>query len=175
MSIKKHLNVLNKKQQSALLKLVKKKLIRMPNCPGLQTHPDLHHYEELNPLIEKLKEYILRDFIVTKCWGIRTDGEDILWHDHKRTRLTEEEKKLINDKFPEVELEFTDRAIVYYLKNKKSLGTMFRGKNGKVVRWKGPENSLLIFKHETHSPPLSKRRGLKTHRYSISLDISFKT
>ena len=175
MDIKKHLNVLNKKEQAAILKLVKKKLTRIPNRPGLQTYPNLHLCEELKPLIEKLKGYISRDFIITKCWGIRSDEEKVTWHDHKKTGLNEYEKKLINDKFPKLELEFTDRAIVYYLKNKESLGTMFRDKDGKVVRLKGPENSLLIFKHETHSPPLSKRRGSKIHRYAVSLDISFKT
>ena len=175
MDIKKHLNVLNKKEQSAILKLVKKRLTRIAGSPGLQTYHNLHLYEELKPLIKKLKEYISRDFIITKCHGVRTDGEEGLWHHHKTTGLNEDEKKLIHTKFPKLELKFVDRVIVYYLKNKESLGTMFRDKDGKVVHTKGPENSLLIFKHESHRPPLSKRRGPQTQRYSISLDLSFKT
>ena len=36
--------------------LVDKKLTRIPNGPGLQTHPNIHLCKELKPLVEKLKE-----------------------------------------------------------------------------------------------------------------------
>ena len=156
MSIKKHLNVLNKKQQYALLKLVKKKITKLPNkdgmsFPSLQTVPDLHHYKELEPLVEKLKEYIKRNFNVVKCWSLYTEGEESGWHHHT-----------------------TDLTVVYYLKNKESLGTVFFKKN-KMDCQKGPENSLIIFKDEVHRPPLIKKGTPKLNRYTVSLDISFKT
>jgi len=151
MDIKKYLNVLNKKEQSAILKLVDKKLIKIPNCPGLQTYPDLHHCEELKPLIEKLKEYITGNFIIDKCWANHTDGEYVSWHQHK-----------------------ADISVVYYLKNKGSLGTIFRIKD-KIVRLKGPQNSLIIFKGQIHSVPPRKRGAPKINRYSIAFELSLKT
>jgi len=156
MEISEHLNILNKKQQSALLKLVKKKITKLPNkdgmsFPSLQTAPDLHHYKELEPLVEKLKEYIKRNFNVVKCWSLYTEGEESVWHHHT-----------------------TDLTVVYYLKNKEFLGTVFFKKN-KMDCQKGPENSLIIFKDEVHRPPLIKKGTPKLNRYTVSLDISFKT
>ena len=151
MDIKKHLNVLNKKEQSAILKLVDKKLTRIPDCPGLQTYPNLHLCEELKPLIKKLQEYIARNFTIDKCWANHTNGGYTNWHRHK-----------------------ADLTVVYYLKNKESLGTIFIERDT-IVRPRGPENSLIIFKHEIHSVPPRKRGTSKINRYSVSLDISLKT
>jgi hypothetical protein len=150
MDIKKYLNVLTKKEQSSILKLINKKLIQIPDCPGLQTHPNLHFCEELKPLFEKLKKYILENFTIDKCWANYTDGNYINWHVHK-----------------------SDLSVVYYLKNKKSIGTVFRI-NGKIVSLKSPENSLIIFKNEIHSVPPKKRGTLKMNRYSIALELSLK-
>ena len=146
--MKQHLNVLNPKEQSSILKLVDKKLTKIPNCPGLQTYPDLHSYEELKPLLESLKKYIPGNFTVDKCWGSHTDGGYVFWHRHK-----------------------ADLTVVYYLKNKESLGTLFRV-NDKIIHPKWPQNSLIIFKNELHSAPPIKRG--KIDRYSISFEISQK-
>ena len=157
MEISEHLNILNKKQQSALLKLVKKKITKLPDKSGmsfpcLQTAPDLHHYKELKPLIENLKEYITGNFVVTKCWGVYTEGDEVTWHQHN-----------------------TDLSMIYYLKNKESLGTMFLNK-AKGVCPTGPENSFIIFKgSECHSPPLRKKGRPKINRYTVALNISLKT
>ena len=152
MDIKKHFKVLNKKEQSSLLKLIAKKLTHLPNCPGLQTLPILHHYDELKPLIEKLKEYITGNFTVNKCWANHTDGGYINWHLHK-----------------------SDLSVVYYLKNKGAIGTIFRI-NDKIVSLKGPENSLIIFKNELHSvPPRKRETSPKINRYSVAFEISLKT
>ena len=148
MAIEKHLNVLNQKEQSSILKLVDKKLTKIPTCPGLQTYPDLHSYEELKPLIEKLKEYIPGNFSVDKCWANHTDGGYINWHLHK-----------------------SDLSVVYYLKNKESIGTIFRI-NDKEILLEGPENSLVIFKNELHSVPPRKRGTPKINRYSIAFELS---
>ena len=56
MEISQHLHILSKKQQSALLKLIDKKLVRIPAdpgkyYPGLQTYPDLHRSKELKAWI----------------------------------------------------------------------------------------------------------------------------
>ena len=151
MDIKKHLNVLNKKEQSSILKLIDKHLTRIPNCPGLQTYPDLHHRDELKPLIERLKEYITGNFTVDKCWANHTDGGYINWHLHK-----------------------SDLSVVYYLKNKESIGTIFRIKD-KIIRLKGLQNSLIIFKSELHSVPARKKGTPKMNRYSLAFELSLKT
>ena len=148
MKIKKHFNVLNKKEQSSILKLVKKSLTKIPNCPGLQTYPGLHSRAELKPLIESLKKYIPGKFIINKCWANYTDGERVIhWHKHG-----------------------SDLSVVYYLKNKKSLGTLFRV-NDKMVSFKAPENSLIIFKDELHTVPNRKRGTAKINRYVVSFEI----
>ena len=150
MDIEKHLNVLTPKEQSSILELVDKKLTKIPTCPGLQTYPDLHSYEELKPLLESLKKYIPGNFTVDKCWANYTDGGYIFWHMHK-----------------------ADLTVVYYLKNKESLGTMFRV-NNKIIRPECPQNSLIIFKNEFHSAPPIKRGAPKIDRYAISFEISHK-
>jgi len=149
MDIKKYLNVLNKKEQSAILKLADKKLTTIPDragrfYPGLQSYANLHHYKELKPLIEKLREYITGDFIIDKCWANHTDGGFVSWHQHKK-----------------------GLSVVYYLKNKESLGTIFRI-NDKIVRLKSPQNSLIIFKDQFHSSPSRKIGTPKINRYSIA-------
>ena len=149
MNIKTHLNILNKKEQSSILKLVDKKLTKIPNCPGLQTYPDLHHCKELKPLIKNLKKYIPKNFTIIKCWANHTDGRYTNWHNHE-----------------------TDVSVVYYLKNKESLGTVFRI-NNEVVPLEGPENSLLLFKKEFHSAPSIKEGETKINRYSISFEILY--
>ena len=154
MDIEKHLNVLNKKEQSSILKLVDKKLTKISEAglfyPGLQTYADLHHYKELTPFIKKLKNYIPGKFTVTKCWGNHTDGGYTNWHLHR-----------------------SDLSIVYYLKNKEAIGTIFRI-NDTIVSVEGPENSLIIFKSELHSVPLRKIGTPKINRYSLALEVSLK-
>ena len=149
MDIKTYSNVLNKEEQSSILKLVNARLTTIPNCPGLQTYPELHYCEELQPLIKKLKKYIPGDFTIDKCWANHTDGGFINWHAHE-----------------------LDLSVVYYLKNKESLGTIFLV-GDKIIRPKFPENSLVIFKHEIHSVPPRKKGTSKINRYSVALDISF--
>ncbi len=122
MDIKKHLNVLNKKQRPSLLKFVNTKLTKIAGCPGLQTLPDLHHYKELKPLVIKLKKYITGNFGIIKCWANHTDGGYISWHRHT-----------------------SDLSVVYYLQNKESIGTIFYI-NNKIVPFESPQNSLVIFK-----------------------------
>ena len=63
--------------------------------------------------------------------------------------------------------------MVYYLKNKEAIGTIFRI-NDKIVSVEGPENSLIIFKSELHSVPLRIRGTPKMNRYSIALELSLK-
>ena len=155
MDISEHLNVLNKKQQSALLKLINQKISKLPDkggqsFPCLQTSPNLYNYKELQPLIKKLKEYISRNFVVTKCWGVYTEGDEITWHQHD-----------------------ADLSVVYYLRNKESVGTIFRI-NDKIVHRKGPQNSLIIFTNEFHSVPPRKKGTLKINRYSVAFELSFE-
>tara|TARA_R100000306_G_C4257282_1_gene83493 strand:+ start:25 stop:495 length:471 start_codon:yes stop_codon:yes gene_type:complete len=155
MDISEHLHILNKKQQSALLKFIDKELTHITSYskkyyPGLQTYADLQHYKELQPLIKSLKDYIHESFIITKCWANHTDGGYTSWHSHT-----------------------ADLSVVYYLKNKESLGTLFKV-NNKIISFKAPENSLIIFKHQTHSVPPRKKGTPKLNRYSIAFEISLK-
>ena len=150
MDIKKHLNVLNKKPRSSLLKFVNKKLTKIAGCPGLQTLPDLHHYKELKPLATKLKKYITGNFGIIKCWANHTDGGYISWHRHT-----------------------SDLSVVYYLQNKESIGTIFYI-NNKIVPFESPQNSLVIFKNEIHSVPPRKKGTPKINRHSIAFEISMK-
>ena len=148
MDIKTYSNVLNKEEQSSILKLVNARLTTIPNCPGLQTYPELHYCEELQPLIKKLKKYIPGDFTIDKCWANHTDGGFINWDAHE-----------------------LDLSVVYYLKNKESLGTLFRIED-KIITKEGPENSLILFKKELHSLPPRKNGAAKIDRYSIAFEIS---
>ena len=52
-----------------------KQLTKIPGFPGLQTYANLHHYEELKPLLKSLFKYITRNFIIKKCWANHTDGK----------------------------------------------------------------------------------------------------
>ena len=66
MDIEKHLNVLNKKEQSSILKLVDKKLTKIfrgsgLSHPGLQTYSDLH---QVHGIFTSDREYLQIIFLL---------------------------------------------------------------------------------------------------------------
>ena len=139
-------NILLKKERLKILKFVKKTLKDLgPNFPGLQSDPNLHEYKELKILLDKIKP-IIKGYVIQKCWVNLSHGDHISWHNH-----------------PDC-----DKSIVYYLKNKSNIGTMFKKEGHKVEVKKGLENSLLIFNADIiHAvPPF-----FPEERYSIAIDI----
>jgi hypothetical protein len=141
-----HKNILTKKEQKNLLDFIKIKVEYLgEEWPGLQTKNNLHTYKELEPFLNKIKKYIEPNTIKT-CFANYTKGDYIAWHKH-------------DNKY----------SIVYYLKNSKEIGVMFKkGKNG-IEYTKGPENSLLIFDgNKIHSIPNTYE---KINRYTIALNI----
>jgi len=139
-------NILSKKERLKRLKFVKTTVRDLgPNYPGLQSLADLHKYKELKTFLDKIKPF-MKGYIVQKCWVNLSYGDYISWHDHSDY----------------------DKSIVYYLKNKSNIGTMFKKEGCKVEVKKGLENSLLIFDGNLiHAiPPY-----LPEERYSIAIDI----
>ena len=141
-----HKNILTKKEQKDLLDFIKTKVEYLgEEWPGLQTKNNLHIYKELKPFLNKIKIYIEPNKI-RECWANYTEGNYITWHKH-------------DSKY----------SIVYYLKNNKEIGVMFKkGKYG-IEYTKGPENSLSIFDgSKIHSIPNNYE---KINRYTIALEI----
>ena len=144
--MKVHKDILSKKERLKLLKFVKTTVKNLgPDYPGLQSSPNLHEYQELKILLDKIKPFI-KNYIIQKCWVNFSYGDFICWHSH-----------------PDC-----DKSIVYYLKNKSNIGTMFKKEGHKVEVSKGLENSLLIFNSNiTHSVPCH----LPEERCSIAFDL----
>jgi|TARA_R100000455_G_C6173159_1_gene53825 hypothetical protein len=139
-------NILLEKERLEILKFVKTKVKDLgPNFPGLQSSPNLHQHKELKILINKIKN-ITKGYLIEKCWANFSNGDYICWHNHS----------------------YCDKSIVYYLKNKLNIGTMFKKEGHNVQVSKGLQNSLLIFDSNlTHSAPCH----LSEERYSIAFDL----
>ena len=139
-------DILSKKERLKLLKFSKTTLKDLgPNYPGLQSFPNLHEYKELKVLLDKVK-LITKEYMIQKCWVNLSYGDYINWHNHPNC----------------------DKSIVYYLKNKSNIGTMFKKEGHKVEVTKGLENSLLIFNSNIlHSVPCH----LPEERCSIAFDF----
>ena len=139
-------NILLKKDRLKLLKFVKKIVKDLgPDFPGLQTDPNLHTYKEILPLLKTIKKH-LKGYTIQKCWSNFSEGNYIAWHSH-----------------PDCDI-----SMVYYLKNKSDIGTVFKKQGSEVDVKKCPENSLLIFNSKlVHSVPYH----LKEERYSITFDL----
>jgi len=142
-------NILNKKEKSALLKFVKTKVKNLgSNFPGLQTDPNLHTYEEMNILLNKIKKYY-KGYLIDKCWGNFSTGNYLSWHAHRQFPL----------------------SMVYFIKNPYELGPFFKREGFEVLVTKCPENSLILFDASLqHSVPCH----LKADRYSIAFDLARK-
>jgi hypothetical protein len=144
--MKVHKDILSKKERLELLKFVKTKTKNLgPNYPGLQSLPNLHEFKQLKTFLDKIKPF-MKGYIIKKCWVNFSYGDFICWHNH-----------------PDC-----DKSMVYYLKNKSNLGTMFKKEGCKVEIKKGLENSLSIFDANLiHAiPPY-----LPEERYSIAIDL----
>jgi len=141
-----HKNILTKKEQKHLLNFIETKLKYFgEEWPGLQTENNLHTYKELEPFLKKIKKHIEPN-TVKDCWANYTEGDYITWHKH-------------DSKY----------SVIYYLKNKKEIGVMFKKSKYGIEYTKGPENSLLIFDgSRIHSMPNTYE---KIKRYTIALDI----
>ena len=140
-------NILNKKQRKDLLVFVKTKIEDLgEDYPGLQTKNNLHMYKELHPFLNKINKHIKSNKI-NMCWCNYTDGSNILWHNHEGLKY----------------------SMVYYLKNPKKLGVMFKNGKHSIKYTEGLENSLVIFDgSKIHSAPNYHK---KINRYTIAIDI----
>ena len=139
-------NILLQKEKLKLLKFAKKVVKDLgDNFPGLQSSTDLHKYKELNYFLNKINPYI-KNCKILKCWANYSTGDYLCWHNHQDS----------------------DISIVYYLKNKSKIGTIFKKKGMGVMVLECPENSICIFDSKlTHSVPCH----LPEERYSIALDL----
>ena len=139
-------NILSQKEKLKLFKFAKKIVKDLgPDFPGLQSSPDLHQYKELKILIDKIKD-IIDGYSIQKCWANFSNGDYLSWHDHS---------------------DF-DISMVYYLKNKSKLGTMFKQEGTKVMMTKCEENSMCIFNSKLiHSVPCH----LPEERCSIAFNL----
>jgi hypothetical protein len=141
--------ILSKKEKTYLLKFVKTQLVDFGhNYPGLQTKPNLHLKNELNCFLKKIKKYH-KNYNVKTCWANYSQGNYLCWHTHKDCDIT----------------------MVYYLKNKNNIGTIFRKQIHEVEVTNCPENSLLVFDAKLeHAAPFH----LPEDRYSIAITLSKK-
>jgi hypothetical protein len=139
-------DILLEKERLELLEFTEKNVESLgPDHPGLQSFADFHKHEELKILINKIKPFI-EEYIIQKCWANLSNGDFIYWHKH----------------------DASDKSIVYYLKNKSNIGTMFKKEGHKIEVSEGVENSLLIFDSKLlHSVPCH----LPEERYSITFDL----
>ena len=139
-------NILSERERLKTLEFVKTVVKDLgPNFPGLQSMPNLHEYKELKELLNKTKK-IIKGYAIQKCWANFSNGDYISWHNHLDC----------------------DKSLVYYLKNKSKVGTMFKEEGHKVKISPGLENSALIFDSSlTHSVPCH----LFEERYSIAFDL----
>ena len=152
--IEKYNNILNEKERIDMLNFIKTKLKKISeNHPGLQTDPNLHEYPEMQTFLKKISSHT-ENFKISHCWANSTNGDILGWHSHPH---------------------FIVRSLVYYLKNKSELGTMFKkgeikdeGSLQPVEFTKAPENSLAIFDGRLeHSGPIH----LPEERISVTVDL----
>jgi hypothetical protein len=139
-------NILKEQERLKLLEFCKTQVKDLGDkFPGLQSPPNLHKNKELKTFLSKIK-LIIHGYQIKSCWVNKLTGEDLCWHQH-----------------PNVDL-----SLVYYLKNKSNIGTMFKKSETKVIIKKCPQNSLLTFDSNLiHSSPLH----LPEERYSIAIDV----
>ena len=139
-------NILPQKEKLKLLKFAKTAVKDLgENFPGLQSLSNLHQYKELDYFLNKISRYI-KNYKIMKCWVNYSTGDYLCWHNH----------------------EDYDISIVYYLKNKSKIGTIFKKEGAEVMVLKCPENSMCIFDSKLiHSPPCH----LPEERYSIAIDL----
>ena len=141
-----HTDILSEQERLKLLNFTKKNVQSLGrDHPGLQSFADFHKHEELKILIDKIKPFI-KNYIIQKCWANLSNCNFIYWHKHGDS----------------------DKSVVYYLKNKFNIGTMFKKEGHKLEVSEGVENSLLIFDSKlSHSVPCH----LPDERYSITFDL----
>ena len=145
-------------ESSVLTRLQKNKLILdiqaiLSNLDVLyektdKTIPISHIQNTLKTFSERIDKTknITKGYAIQKCWANFSNGDYICWHNHVHC----------------------DKSMVYYLKNKSNIGTMFKKEGLKLEISKGLQNSALIFDSNlTHSVPCH----LFENRYSIAFDL----
>ena len=145
--IETHDNILTEEERVEMVNFIKTKLKSFTDThPGLQTDSNLHEYPEMQNFLKKISSHT-ENFKISHCWANSTSGDNIAWHSHP---------------------DFIVRSIVYYLKNKCELGTIFKKGEIKVEVTKAPENSLAIFDSRLeHSVPMH----LPEERISVTVDL----
>jgi|TARA_R100000322_G_scaffold117530_1_gene75903 hypothetical protein len=140
-------NILTEKERMDMINFLQPHLKKFSAThPGLQTESNLHVYPEMKTFLKKINSYI-NNYKIYHCWANVTNGDDLAWHSHPP---------------------FVVKSLVYYLKNKNEIGTMFKKEGIKVEVTRAPENSLAIFDGKLeHSVPLH----LPEERISIAIDL----
>ena len=140
-------NILTEKERMDMINFLQPHLKKFSAThPGLQTESNLHVYPEMKTFLKKINSYI-NNYKIYHCWANVTNGDDLAWHSHPP---------------------FVVKSLVYYLKNKNEIGTMFKKEGIKVEVTRAPENSLAIFDGKLeHSVPLH----LPEERISIAVDL----
>jgi hypothetical protein len=140
-------NILTEKERIDMINFLQPHLKKFSAThPGLQTESNLHVYPEMKTFLKKINSYI-NNYKIYHCWANVTNGDDLAWHSHPP---------------------FVVKSLVYYLKNKNEIGTMFKKEGIKVEVTRAPENSLAIFDGKLeHSVPLH----LPEERISIAIDL----
>jgi hypothetical protein len=152
--IETHNNILTEEERIEMVNFIKTKLKKISdNHPGLQTDPNLHEYPEMKIFLKKISSHT-ENFKISHCWANATNGDILGWHSHPH---------------------FIVRSLVYYLKNKSEIGTIFKKGESKdaeslqaIEVTKAPENSLAIFDGRLeHSGPIH----LPEERISVTVDL----
>mgnify|MGYP003133160993 FL=1 len=140
-------DIFSVKEVKKIFKLSKPLVEKIPGCPGLQSYPILQDKKQFNFVIQKLLEvFDKQKYKVSAAWINFTSGDYINWHNHPPTKY----------------------SVVYFLKNKDSLGTMFKVKD-EIIKTTMKENSAILFPSKyIHSCPISDS---KINRWSIVLDL----
>ena len=137
-------DVLKEEERLYLLEESKNYLQSIPNCPGLQTRPELHLLIKSKSLLKLMNK--MRVKYISKCWVNYTDEEMkyLCWHNHSTWKYTS----------------------VYYLDNPEGKGTIFKD-GDKVFQIDLPTNTLMVIPGNIeHSVP----PNITKPRYSLVID-----
>ena len=144
-------NVLTDQERIILLNNLKPFLIRIPNCPGLQTSSNFH---ELSPIFSNLIAKIVRKCNINrriiKSWVNYTDKDLAyeVWHDHDHPG-------------------YYNRTCLYMIENPESIGTLFKIED-ELHHTECPTNSVMLLPTNIeHTVP----SNVTMPRYSLAIDF----
>ena len=145
-------NILTEEERITLLNLSKPLLQRIPNCPGLQTLPNLHMISPtLSNIFRKIVDKCNINLRIIKSWVNYTDKDMAYesWHSHQPGFHT---------------------TICYMIENPEGIGTKFKI-GDETYDTKCPTNSVMLLPSTIeHTVPLN----VTMPRYSLAIDFEHK-